>query len=112
AVPAHGNRKADAVTRAAVAHLHSKLEDKPYQANRLLAVIGSLFTFAERRGAAIREGETVGIPGRDDGDKPRSKHLPKEESQRTLISADAAAALRLLIFTGARLREILDPRWE
>jgi len=145
AVPALGNRKADAVTRAAVAHLHSKLEDKPNQANRLLAVIGSLFTFAERRGltpehrnpakriekfpeerrerfltsnalerlgAAIREGATVGIPWRDDGDKPRSKHLPKEESQRTLISADAAAALRLLIFTGARLREILDPRWE
>jgi integrase len=29
-----------------------------------------------------------------------------------LLSPDAAAALRLLIFTGARLREILHLRWE
>jgi integrase len=29
-----------------------------------------------------------------------------------LLSRDAAAALRLLIFTGARLREILHLRWE
>ena len=37
---------------------------------------------------------------------------PREENQRTLLSPDAAAALRLLIFTGARLREILHLRWE
>ncbi len=66
----------------------------------------------ERLGAAIREGETVGIAWREDGDAPKSKHLTKEENQRTLLSPDAAAALRLLIFTGARLREILDLRWE
>ena len=138
AIPALGNRKAEAVTRAEVAHLHNQLKDKPYQANRLLAVIGSLYTFAERRGlvpescnpakkiekfpeerrerfltpeelerlgSAIREGETVGIAWREDGDAPKSKHLAKEENQRTLLSPDAAAALRLLLFTGARLRE-------
>ena len=66
----------------------------------------------ERLGAAIREGETVGIAWREDGDAPKSKHLAKEENQRTLLSPDAAAALRLLIFTGARLREILHLRWE
>ena len=38
------------MTRAEVARLHSKIGDKPYQANRLLAVISSLYTFAERRG--------------------------------------------------------------
>jgi integrase len=145
AIPALGNRKADALTRAEIAHLHNQLKDKPYQANRLLAVIGSLYTFAERRGlvpesrnpakkiekfpeerrerfltpeelerlgAAIREGETVGIAWREDGAAPKSKHLAKEENQRTLLSPEAAAALRLLIFTGARLREILDLRWE
>jgi len=145
AIPALGSRKAEAVTRAEVARLHDQIGDRPYQANRLLAVIGSLYTFAERRGlvpencnptrkierfpedrrerfltpeelerlgAAIREGETVGIAWRDDRDVPKSKHLPKEENQRTLLSPDAAAALRLLIFTGARLREILHLRWE
>ncbi len=44
AVPALGNRKAEAITRAEIAHLHDQLKDKPYQANRLLAVIGSLYT--------------------------------------------------------------------
>ena len=145
AIPALGNRKAEAVTRAEVARLHGQIGDRPYQANRLLAVIGSLYTFAERRGlvpesrnpakkiekfpedrrerfltpeelerlgAAIREGETVGIAWREDGDAPKSKHLAKEENQRTLLSPDAAAALRLLVFTGARLREILHLRWD
>jgi integrase len=66
----------------------------------------------ERLGAAIREGETLGIAWREDGDAPKSKHLAKKENQRTFLSPDAASALRLLIFTGARLREILHLRWE
>ena len=66
----------------------------------------------ERLGAAIREGETVGIGWREDGNGSKSKHLPREKKQRTLLSPDAAAALRLLVFTGARLREILHLRWE
>ena len=66
----------------------------------------------ERLGVAIRLGETTGHPWSAEVAKPRFKHLPKPENQRTLLSPDAAAALRLLIFTGARLREILDLRWE
>jgi integrase len=145
AIPTLGSRKAEAVTRAEVARLHSQLAEKPYQANRLLAVIGSLYSFAQKRGlvpedcnparriekfpeqrrerflssdelerlgAAIRVGEIDGIPWTTESTKVASKHLPKTESQRTLISADAATALRLLIFTGARLREILDLQWE
>jgi len=50
AIPTLGNRRAEAVTRAEVARLHGQIGDRPYQANRLLAVIGSLYTFAERRG--------------------------------------------------------------
>jgi hypothetical protein len=49
AIPTLGNRKAEAVTRAEVARLHGQISDRPYQANRLLAVICSLYTFAERR---------------------------------------------------------------
>jgi integrase len=145
AIPSLGSRKAGTVARADIARLHSQLAETPYQANRLLAVIGSLYAFAEKQGmvpehynparkiekfseerrerflssveierlgVAIRLGETTGIPWAVEEAKPRSKHLPKTENQRTLVSADAAAALRLLIFTGARLREILDLRWE
>src|SRR5262249_54519226 len=40
------------------------------------------------------------------------KHVAKPENRRTVIGPHAAAALRLLILTGARLREILNLRWE
>jgi hypothetical protein len=61
-------------------------------------------------GAAIREAETIGVPWVIDPSK-RSKHLPKVKRE-TVIGEHAAAALRLLIFTGARLREILYLKWE
>jgi integrase len=63
-------------------------------------------------GEAIREGETEGIPYIVDETKPTSKHAPKPENRRTLIDQFAAAAVRLLLLTGARLREILDLKWD
>jgi site-specific recombinase XerD len=48
-LPELGSRKVDKVTVADVAKLYSKLKDHPYQANRLLAVVGSLYTFAAKR---------------------------------------------------------------
>lgn len=39
----------------------------------------------------------------------KTKHLPKLRRE-TVIGEHAAAALRLLVFTGARLREILHLR--
>ncbi len=65
----------------------------------------------ELLGAAIREAETVGIPWELDVTKPTAKHSPTNH-RRTKIAPQAAAAPRLLIFTGARLREILHLRWE
>ena len=63
-------------------------------------------------GEAIREAETIGLPYAVDQTKPTAKHAPKEGNRRTVIGPHAAAALRLLIFTGARLREILHLKWE
>ena len=64
-------------------------------------------------GAAIREAETVGLPWAIDRTKPGSKHLPKDaDKRRNKITKHVAAALRLLILTGCRLREILHARWE
>jgi integrase len=142
--PALGTERVSKVTRPAVARLHLRLKETPYQANRVLAVLGSMFAFAARRGlvpegfnpargiekyreegreryltgeeldrlgAALREAETVGIPWEVDESKPTSKHVPKE-NRRTVLSPFATAAIRLLLFTGARLREILHLRWE
>src|SRR5262249_3759901 len=111
------------------AKIHHAMRKQPYQANRMLGVISSLYAFAGRRqlnpardikkypergrerflsleelsrlGEAIREAETTGVP-----------YKPHESDRLTVIGPHAAAALRLLLFTGARLREILDLRWE
>ena len=66
----------------------------------------------ERLGSAIREAETAGIPWAVDESKPSARHLPIPAKRFTRINPFAAAALRLLMFTGCRLREILNLRWE
>lgn len=143
--PVIGKRKAAEVTKANVAKLHHDLRDRPFLANRTIAVVGSMYSWAGKRGivpegfnpahriekyredrrerflsveelqrlgAAIREAETVGIDWYVDATKPTSKHAPKPENRRVKISPHVAAAFRLLLFTGARLREILHLRWE
>jgi integrase len=142
--PALGTTKADKLTRTQVGKLHSSLADTPFQANRVLAVLGSMYSFAgragivpestnpargidrfkesrrerflmgeelERLGSAIREAETVGIPWTIDESKPNARHVPRTK-RSTRIATSAAAAIRLLLFTGCRLREILYLRWE
>jgi integrase len=142
--PAVGTTKADKLTRLQVGKLHSSLADTPFQANRVLAVIGSMYAFGsraglvpesanpargigkfkegrrerfltgqelERLGSAIREAESIGIPWSVDELNPNAKHVPKIK-RSTKIGPSAAAALRLLLFTGCRLREILHLRWE
>jgi integrase len=46
-----------------------------------------------------------------DEQQPNSKHIAKRRKP-TIISPHVAAAFRLLIFTGCRLREILRLRWD
>jgi integrase len=63
-------------------------------------------------GAALAEGETVGLPYDVDETKPNAKHAPKEHKRRVKLDPYAVAAIRLLILTGGRLREILHAKWE
>jgi len=59
-----------------------------------------------RLGATICKVETTGIAWFADEAKPNSKHVPKRK-RRTVIGPHAAATIRLLLFTGCRLREVL-----
>lgn len=63
----------------------------------------------ERLGAAIRLAVTTGVPWRPK-EGAKSKHIPKADPYAR-IDPGAASALRLLLFTGARLREILHLEW-
>ena len=146
ATPVLGPKKAEAVTRSDVAKLHIAMQATPHTANRVAAVIGSMYTFGfkhellreaanpvrgiekyreegrerylsseelGRLGAALDEGERIGISWQVRPDRPASKHLPKKgDDQRAKLDPYAAAAIRLLILTGARLREILGLRWD
>ncbi len=144
-IPAFGKRKARELARNDVARWHLERSETPIAANRALAVIGSMYTFAQRHGyvdenhnparriekfnekskeryltreelsavgAALRLAQTKGLPWQLDEKKPKSKHLPKPVNRKTILDKYAVAAIRLLIFTGARLREILHLKWE
>jgi integrase len=117
-LPAIGKRKVADVTRHEIAKLHHGQRATPYQANRVLAVLRKMFNLAEQWGM------------RPDGSNP-CRHVEKfkeRERERFLSSLELAAlgealstyegsphiaaAVRLLVFTGARLGEILGLRWE
>ena len=59
----------------------------------------------QRLGDAMREAETVGL----EVDAGHAKHAPK--GQRIKMHFSVAGAIRLIMLTGCRLREILHLRW-
>ncbi|MGF7009098.1 tyrosine-type recombinase/integrase [Aminobacter sp. BE322] len=65
----------------------------------------------ERLGAAMSEAETIGLLW-ELKSKDGAKFVPHGGDRRTVVDPDALAALRILIFTGCRLREILHLKWD
>ena len=121
-LPALGRLTVADVVRADISRFHHELRHLPYQANRNLEIISKMFNLAEMWGL------------RPDGSNPRRhiKKYPEEKRERYLSPAElaalgealsraesegladeyAVAAIRLLIFTGCRLNEIMTLRWE
>jgi integrase len=65
----------------------------------------------KRLGTVLLQAETVGIPYLVDEESPKAKHAPKYDNRFVRIDPYAIAAIRLLILTGSRLREILNAQW-
>jgi integrase len=65
-----------------------------------------------RLSEALTAAETIGLPYSVDESNPNAKHAPKPENRRRKSDRHSVAAIRLLTLTGARLREILDAKWE
>jgi len=120
--PLMGTRKIVDVTRADVAEIHHARRKTPYQANRILCLLSKMFNLTEIWGL------------RPDGSNP-CRHVKKyKESRRErFLSADelrelgrvmaegeesgaenpyVVAAFRLLVFTGCRMSEIRDLKWD
>lgn len=120
-LPALGTCKVLEVTRLDIDRLHHRLRDTPYQANRVLGLLSKMMNLAERWGY------------RPDGSNPtrhvekyrehrRERYLSQEElnrlarvlaamEQKATETPEIIAAVRLLIFTGCRLSEILKLKW-
>jgi integrase len=141
--PQFDKRPAVELTRIEIRAHHARMKNQRTTANRVLAVVGSMYSFAARQGIVpegfnpsrgiekykeqgrerylkdhelkrlgqtLIDAETVGIPWVLNALTTKAKHRPL--LTRSLVDRHAVAALRLLIFTGARLREILNLRWE
>lgn len=65
----------------------------------------------ERLGAALIEAETTGLPYEVRNDKVDSKHYKRAHVRRIIYDTHITGAIRLLMLTGCRLREILNLRW-
>lgn len=139
-VPHIGSVKAAALTRREVQAMHTKVGAGrgKYAANRAVAVLKAAYSWGgkqdhvpagfnpasgvdrykeearerfltveemQRLGEAMIQAETVGFPV-NAGD---AKHAPK--GQRIAFHPHVIAAIRLLMLTGCRLREVLHLRW-
>lgn len=138
--PHIGTAKAGSLTRQEVQKVHAKIGRSrgKYAANRAIAVLKAAYAWGEKHGHvaegvnpasgvdrykeesrerylstaemkaigdAMMEAETVGLPV-NAGD---AKHAPV--GQRVVMSPYATAAIRLIMLTGCRLREVLNLRW-
>ena len=116
-LPALGHRRVRDVARSDVSSLHHRFRATPYDANGAVRVLSKMFNLAEKWGE------------RPDGTNPcrhvekyrerkRERFLSEIELARlgdALAAYDGSpyvvAAIKLLVFTGARLSEVLGLRW-
>src|SRR5262249_36453067 len=117
-LPVLGDRRVADVMRQDIARLHHAKRATPTEANRTLALVSVLFSFAERQGE------------RPDGSNPcrHVERFPQRRRERFLSAEELArlgdtlsayrvspyhpATIKLLVFTGARLGEVLGLRWD
>ena len=137
--PRLGTSKAAAVSRVDVQRAHATISKSgKYSANRAVALLSAAFVWGSKRGyvpegfnpakgidlnkeegrerfltaeemkrlgEAMIEAETVGF----EVNAGKAKHAPR--GQRVKMHPSVTGAIRLLMLTGCRLREILHLRW-
>ena len=121
-LPAFGARPLGTIGREEVAALQYRLHKTPTMANRVVDLLSRLFNMAEAWGVALDGGNPCRFVQKY---KERSceRFLSEEEFGRLgrvldeleaegKVSANAVAAIRLLMLTGCRRGEIVTLRWE
>lgn len=130
--PALGRFKAADIKRADIARFHSGMSHAPYAANRALALLSKAFGLAEVWGLRPDNSNPCHRVQRFK-ERSRERFLSEQEFatlgnvlahaetgpikiegrvRPVRVNPQAIFAIRLLIFTGARVSEILGLRWE
>ena len=121
-VPRLGKLPALAVDHARVTELHHALRDKPVMANKVVETLSRIYNAAEDKGLIPETSNPCGLVVKN-RERKRERFLTPDEFQRLgralreatgrrRVSPYSVAAIRLLILTGCRKREILHLRWE
>ena len=120
-LPALGARNVDEVDRADVARFHARMHATSRTANLCVAILSKLMSWCEMQGFRP-EGENPCRRLSKFRERKRERFLTSEELARLGETLDrierqgtqsfsTVAAIRLLLFTGARLSEILTLKW-
>ena len=121
-LPWFGKQPALAIDHARVTELHHALRDKPVMANKVVETLSRIYNAAEDKGLIPEASNPCGLVVKN-RERKRERFLTPDEFRRLgralddatrcrRVSLRAVAAIRLLILTGCRKREILHLRWE
>lgn len=122
-LPRIGEKALVDVTTADLASIHAAMRPTPILANRTLDAFASLWSYASRMGAAPAGGVNPARGVSRYRESARDRFMSDEETVRLgdalrtvenerRIDVFAVAAIKLLLLTGGRLREVLHARWE
>lgn len=135
-----GQYKVDAVTKADISRIHYANRNAPYQANNVLKLLSSFFTWCNEHGhrtdgvnpcryikkykeksrerflsedELVRLSEALAKYERDHAYLKTTRKTPDDQDpEPNPVTPYVTAAIRLLILTGARRSEILTLKWE
>ena len=119
-IPRRGKLPALAVDHARVTELHHAVRDKPVMANKVVDTLSRIYNAAEDKGLIPEASNPCGLVVKN-RERKRERFLTPDEFQRLgralrevtgsrRVSPYSVAAIRLLILTGCRKREILHMR--
>jgi integrase len=119
--PAFGKMSLATITRGDISTAHAKWKKNPRAANHALSVLSKMMTWAEDQGYRTEDTNPCRRIQRYKENR-HERFLQPDELARLGAALDTAAAerlvgefslaaIRLLIFTGARLTEILTLQW-
>ena len=117
-IPAWGTRKVSAVTSVDVSKLHHEMtmQGIPYEANRTIDLISTIYNLATRWGYYEGNNPAKGI--QNNREKKRDRWITPQELPRVAKAINeeenifARAAIWLYLFTGVRKSELLQAKWE